>query len=47
MPEQTSRADRTRLQLATVCRIGEDKIVAIETYLSDVDGMNKFFADRP
>ena len=34
-------------QLATVCRIGEDKIVAIETYLSDVDGMNKFFADRP
>lgn len=34
-------------QLATVCRIREGKIVAIETYLSDVDGMNRFFADRP
>ena len=34
-------------QLATVCRIGEGKIVAIETYLSDVDGMNTFFADLP
>jgi ketosteroid isomerase-like protein len=34
-------------QLATVCRIGEGKIVAIETYLSDVDSMDKFFADRP
>jgi hypothetical protein len=30
-----------------VCRIREGKIVAIETYLSDVDGMNRFFADRP
>jgi hypothetical protein len=33
--------------LATVCRIDEGKIAAIETYLSDVDIMNKFFADLP
>jgi ketosteroid isomerase-like protein len=33
--------------LATVCLISEGRIVAIETYLSDVDGMNKFFADLP
>jgi hypothetical protein len=33
--------------LATVCRIDEGKIAAIETYLSDVDGMNKFFAELP
>lgn len=33
--------------LATVCRIDKGKIAAIETYLSDVDGMNKFFAELP
>jgi ketosteroid isomerase-like protein len=33
--------------LATVCRIDDGKITAMETYLSDVDGMNKFFADLP
>ena len=33
--------------LATVCRIEEGKIAAIETYLSDVDVMNRFFADLP
>ena len=29
--------------LATVCRIENGKIGSIETYLSDVDGMNSFF----
>lgn len=29
--------------LATVCHLKNDKIAAIETYLSDVDGMNAFF----
>ncbi|MDQ1295930.1 MAG: uncharacterized protein QG608_3817 [Actinomycetota bacterium] len=33
--------------LATVCTIHDDRIVAIETYLSDVEGMNAFFADLP
>lgn len=33
--------------LATVCRIEEGEITAIETFLSDVEGMNKFFADLP
>jgi ketosteroid isomerase-like protein len=33
--------------LATVCRIRDGRIVAIETYLSDVNGMNSFFADLP
>ncbi len=33
--------------LATVCRIEEGKIAAIETYLSDVEGMHEFFADLP
>lgn len=33
--------------LATVCTIQDSHIVAIETYLSDVDGMNAFFADLP
>jgi ketosteroid isomerase-like protein len=33
--------------LATVYRIEEGKIAAIETYLSDVDVMNRFFADLP
>jgi uncharacterized protein len=29
--------------LSTVCRLHEGKIAAIETYLSDVPGMNAFF----
>jgi ketosteroid isomerase-like protein len=29
--------------LATVCRLKDGKIAAIETFLSDVDGMNAFF----
>ncbi|WP_333260965.1 nuclear transport factor 2 family protein [Microcoleus sp. S13_C5] len=29
--------------LATVCRLKDSKIAAIETFLSDVDGMNAFF----
>ncbi|RCG23659.1 nuclear transport factor 2 family protein [Streptomyces diacarni] len=29
--------------LATVCRLRDGKIAAIETYLSDVPGMNAFF----
>jgi hypothetical protein len=33
--------------LATVCQIEEGKITAIETYLSDVEVMNAFFADLP
>ena len=30
--------------LATVCRLRDGKIAEIETYLSDVTGMNAFFA---
>jgi ketosteroid isomerase-like protein len=33
--------------LATVCTITDGRISRIETYLSDVDGMNAFFADAP
>jgi uncharacterized protein len=33
--------------LATVCTIADDRITRIETYLSDVPGMNAFFADLP
>jgi uncharacterized protein len=33
--------------LATVCTIVDDRITRIETYLSDVPGMNAFFADLP
>ncbi|GAA2253540.1 hypothetical protein GCM10010145_21670 [Streptomyces ruber] len=29
--------------LATVCRLRNGKVESIETYLSDVDGMNAFF----
>jgi hypothetical protein len=29
--------------LATVCRLKDGKIAAIETFLSNVDGMNAFF----
>jgi ketosteroid isomerase-like protein len=31
--------------LATVCTIQAQQIVRIETYLSDLDGMNAFFGD--
>lgn len=31
--------------LATVCRLREGRIVEIETYLSNVPGMNAFFCD--
>lgn len=31
--------------LATVCRITDGRISEIETYLSDVEGMNAFFAE--
>ncbi len=33
--------------LATVCRLHNGRIAAIETYLSDLPGMNAFFADAP
>lgn len=33
--------------LATVCRIDGERIGAIETYLSDVEGMNAFFTPQP
>jgi uncharacterized protein len=33
--------------LATVCTIRDGRITTIETFLSDVDGMNAFFADLP
>jgi hypothetical protein len=33
--------------LATVCTLRDGKVASIETYLSDVDGMNAFFADLP
>lgn len=29
--------------LATVCQVENGRIVAIETFLSDVEGMNRFF----
>ena len=32
--------------LATVCTIRDDHIVSIETYLSDLESMDKFFAER-
>ncbi|OKH58214.1 ketosteroid isomerase [Scytonema sp. HK-05] len=38
------QGDRTLDQyLATVCRLKDNKIAAIETFLSDVDRMNAFF----
>ncbi len=45
----TARRDERVLDehLATVCMIRGDRIAGIETYLSDLDGMNVFFADRP
>jgi uncharacterized protein len=33
--------------LATVCTLADDRICRVETYLSDVEGMNAFFADEP
>ena len=33
--------------LATVCSIADGRITRIETYLSDVDGMNAFFDGSP
>ncbi|GEB52514.1 MULTISPECIES: nuclear transport factor 2 family protein [Streptomyces] len=33
--------------LATVCRIADGRIASIETYLSDVPGMNRFFVPLP
>ncbi|MCW3797224.1 nuclear transport factor 2 family protein [Sphingomonas sp. BN140010] len=33
--------------LATVCRLRGDRIIEIETYLSDVRGMNRFFSKAP
>ena len=31
---------------ATVCDISEDKIVAINTYLPDIEGINAFFSEE-
>ncbi|SFW74595.1 nuclear transport factor 2 family protein [Amycolatopsis australiensis] len=41
----TARRGEARLDeyLSTVCRLRDGKIAAIETYLSDVNGMNAFF----
>lgn len=41
----TAERDGIRLDeyLATVCRLRDGKICEIETYLSDVEGMNAFF----
>ncbi|MFI9645309.1 nuclear transport factor 2 family protein [Streptomyces sp. NPDC052040] len=41
----TARREDTVLDeyLATVCRLVDGKIASIETYLSDVPGMNAFF----
>jgi uncharacterized protein len=45
---QASRGDLVLDEyLATVCTISDGKISKIETYLSDVDGMNAFFAVPP
>ncbi len=42
----TARRDQLVLdeKLATVCYLEDGKIVNIETFLSDLDGMNSFFA---
>ncbi|MDR6827680.1 ketosteroid isomerase-like protein [Bosea sp. BE271] len=41
----TAERDGVRLdeKLATVCRLREGRIAEIETFLSDVPGMNRFF----
>lgn len=33
--------------LATACTVTDGRITAIETFLSDVDGMDAFFSDDP
>ena len=42
----TAERDGVRLdeKLATVCRLRDGRIAEIETFLSDVPGMNRFFA---
>jgi uncharacterized protein len=42
----TAERDGARLDehLATVCRLRDGLIAEVETYLSDVPGMNRFFA---
>ena len=42
----TAQRDDARLdeKLATVCRLRDGRIAEIETFLSDVPGMNRFFA---
>lgn len=42
----TAERDGIRLDehLATVCRLREGRIAEVETFLSDVPGMNRFFA---
>ena len=42
----TGERDGVRLdeKLATVCRLRDGRIAEIETFLSDVPGMNRFFA---
>lgn len=42
----TAERDGIRLdeKLATVCRLRDGRIAEIETFLSDVPGMNRFFA---
>jgi uncharacterized protein len=42
----TAERDGVRLDehLATVCRLRDGRIAEVETYLSDVPGMNRFFA---
>ena len=46
-----NRANRGALvldeHLATVCTITDGRISAVETYLSDVAGMDAYFAERP
>ncbi|MDN7451277.1 hypothetical protein QZM03_28475, partial [Burkholderia multivorans] len=45
-PHNTARRNDLVLDehLATVCTLRDGKIAAIETYLSDLPGMNAFFA---
>lgn len=42
----TAERDGIRLdeKLATVCRLRDGRIAEVETFLSDVPGMNRFFA---
>jgi uncharacterized protein len=45
----TAEHDGIRLDeyLATVCRLRDGRIAEIETFLSDFDGMNRFFTHEP